>query len=206
MRVKICGITNLEDALLSCQFGADALGFIFYEKSKRYISYEKAEEIIRQMPSFVVKVGVFVDQNIHEINEVSQKIGLNTVQLHSDVSTDFVKEIKLPVIKSFRVNSGFDFSQLKNYPDCSFLLDTFSDDVLGGTGKIFNWDLIPSEWRNKIILAGGISLNNIEYIYRNINPQAVDLSSSLESFPGKKDNSKLKEFLNKVNKLRYVNE
>ncbi len=203
MRVKICGITNLEDALLSCELGADALGFIFYEKSKRFISYSNAKEIIQQLPSFVVKVGVFVDQETGEINAISQKIGLNAVQLHSDTTPSFVEEIYLPVIKSFRINNEFDFSLLHNFKKCSFLLDAFSNETLGGTGETFDWNLIPNELRNEIILAGGVSSDNIEFIFKNIKPQAVDLSSSLESSPGKKDAMKLKEFFNKANKLRY---
>jgi phosphoribosylanthranilate isomerase len=201
MRVKICGITNLEDALLCCGLGADALGFIFYEKSKRNISYRKAEEIIQHLPSFIVKVGVFVDQEADEINIIARKIGLNAVQLHGDVTQSMINEINLPVIKCFRVSNNFDFSSLNNYTNCSFMLDTFSDKALGGTGESFNWKIIPIEFRDKIILAGGISVDNIEYLFNHINPAAVDLSSSVESSPGKKDAVKLKDFFYKINKL-----
>lgn len=203
MRVKICGITNLEDALLCCGLGADALGFIFYEKSRRNISYSKAAEIIRRLPSFIVKVGVFVDQEADEINAISQKVGLNAVQLYGEVSQAFINEINLPVIKCFRIKNDFDFSTLNNYTNCSFLLDTFSDKALGGTGESFDWNIIPIELRDQIILAGGISVDNIEYLFNHINPAAVDLSSSIESSPGKKDAIKLKDFFNKINTLRY---
>lgn len=202
MRVKICGITNFADALLCCELGADALGFIFYEKSKRFIGISKAAEIIERLPSFVVKVGVFVNQKPFIINTIAKEIGLNAVQLHGNEPQYYVKKIFLPVIKSFRVKNNFDFSLLNNYKKCSFLLDTFSDETFGGTGETFDWNLIPNELRNKIILAGGVSSNNIEQIFHEIKPHAVDLSSSLESSPGRKDAIKLKEFFNKVNTLR----
>lgn len=204
MRVKICGITNLEDAQLCRGLGADALGFIFYEKSKRNISYSKAAEIIRQLPSFIMKVGVFVDQEADEVNKISQKVGLNAVQLYGDASQEFINEINLPVIKCFRIKNDFDFSLLDCYSNCSLLLDTYSEKSIGGTGETFDWNIIPTEMRNKIILAGGISTDNIEYVFTEIKPAAVDLSSSLESAPGKKDANKLKEFFNVINKLRYI--
>jgi phosphoribosylanthranilate isomerase len=203
MRVKICGITNLNDALLCSQLGADALGFIFYEKSERNITYSKAEEIIKQLPPFIVKVGVFVDKKADEINAISQKVGLNAVQLYGEVAQSFIDDINFPVIKCFRVKNGFDFSVLNNYYNCSFLLDSFSEKVLGGTGKSFEWNCIPDEFRDKIVLAGGISSDNIEHIFKEIKPAAVDLSSSVELFPGKKDAYKLKKFFNMINKLRY---
>lgn len=201
MRVKICGITNLEDAKLCSKLGADALGFIFYEKSKRNISYSKAEEIIKQLPSFIVKVGVFVNQDRDEINEISQKIGLNAVQLYGDGTQPMNSGINLPVIQCIRVKKDFDFSTISKITNCSILLDTYSDKVLGGTGESFDWQIIPIELRDKIILAGGISADNIEYIFMNINPAAVDLSSSVESAPGKKDEVKLNDFFNRINKL-----
>ncbi|MBA4405729.1 N-(5'-phosphoribosyl)anthranilate isomerase [bacterium] len=201
MRVKICGITNVEDALLCCSLGADALGFIFYEKSKRNISYSKAEEIIQQLPSFIVKVGVFIERVKDEINDISQKIGLNAVQLYGDGTQPMNSGINLPVIQCIRVKNDFDFSTISKITNCSILLDTYSDIALGGTGESFDWQIIPIELRDNIILAGGISADNIEYIFMNINPAGVDLSSSVESTPGKKDEVKLKDFFDKINKL-----
>ena len=204
MRVKVCGITNLKDAKLCHKLGADALGFIFYEKSQRNISYSKTEEIIQQLPPFIVKVGVFVDQEVAEINTIAQKIGLNEVQLYGNVTQSVINEINLPVIKCFRIKNDYDFSLLNHYTNCSFMFDTYSDKALGGTGESFDWKIIPIEFRDKIILAGGVSNDNIEYLFNNINPAAVDISSSLESSPGKKNAIKLKEFFYKINKLRYT--
>ncbi|MCX7797466.1 MAG: phosphoribosylanthranilate isomerase [Melioribacter sp.] len=203
MRVKICGITNIEDALYCCKLGADALGFVFYKNSKRFIDYSEAKNIIKSLPPFISKVGVFVNTDYKEINEVAEKIGLTLIQLHGDETFDLVNKIKLPVIKSFRIKNDFDFSILDKYPNCYYLFDSFSENEFGGTGKNFNWDLIPNELKTKIILAGGISTENIEFIYKNIKPMAVDLSSSVEITVGKKSYDKLKKFFSIVNKLRF---
>ena len=205
MKVKICGITNLDDALLSAELGADLLGFIFYPGSKRFISFEHAKEIIAQLPSSVEKVGVFVDHEVNELKSVSKLIGLTAIQLHGSEEQNYIDKITLPVIKGLRVKDDYDFALLNDFRNCTFLLDAYSEKDLGGTGKSFDWNIIPHELRSKIILAGGISSENIEYIYKNIKPLAVDLSSSLESSPGKKDMAKLKEFFNKINQLRQEN-
>lgn len=202
MKIKICGITNIEDALLCESEGADALGFIFFKKSKRYIEPNSAKEIINHLSPFTVKVGVFVNESADFINETAAHLNLNAVQLHGEESPEIIRKIDNQVIKSFRINNGFDFSILEKYSNNSFLFDTYSDLEYGGTGKSFNWKLIPDDLKNKIILAGGISILNIEDIFNNIKPAAVDLSSSLESEPGKKDRKKVKEFFKKINYLK----
>ena len=203
MLVKICGTTNLKDALLSVELGADALGFIFYDKSKRFIHYDKAKAIIEHLPQSVLKVGVFVNSTVEEVNSAAERIGLTMFQLHGDETPLHARQIEKPVIKSFRVDNKFNFALLHEYENCTFLLDNFSKKEIGGTGKSFDWSLIPNELKNKIILAGGVSSKNIEEIFINIKPYAVDLVSSVEKFPGKKDEEKLKDFFNIVNKLRY---
>lgn len=202
MKIKTCGITNLEDALLCESEGADALGFILYKKSKRYIQPKLVKKIISHLSPLIMKVGVFVNEHPDFINETAAYLNLNSVQLHGEESPEIARKINLPVIKSFRINNEFDFSILQKYSDISFLLDTYSDSDYGGTGKTFNWELIPGEIRGKIILAGGVSIDNIENIFNNIKPAAVDLSSSIESEPGKKDKAKVKEFFKKINYLR----
>jgi len=202
LKVKICGITNIEDAQLCENLGADALGFIFHKKSKRFIRPETAGKIISKLSPFTLKVGVFVNGTPEEINKTAKEIKLNVVQLHGEEIPDMISEINLPVIKSFRIKDGFDFSILKKFENLRFLFDTYSEKEYGGTGKTFNWELIPGELRNKIILSGGISINNIEEVYKKVKPVAVDLSSSLESAPGKKDKEKVKEFFNKINNLK----
>ena len=202
MKIKTCGITNLDDALLCESEGADALGFIFYKKSKRYIEPELVKNIVMHLSPFTMKVGVFVNESVDFINKTASELNLNAVQLHGEESPDIIEKINLPVIKSFRINNEFDFSILEKYSNNSFLFDTYSDSGYGGTGEVFNWKLIPEEIKSKIILAGGISIDNIADIFTNIKPAAVDLSSSLESEPGKKDKDKVKEFFKKINYLR----
>ncbi len=202
MKIKICGITNTEDALAAESFGADAVGFIFYKKSKRYVSPELVEHIIKTLSPFTTKVGVFVNETFEIINKISNQTGINVVQLHGDENPDIMKSISLPVIKAFRVDDNFDYNKLNQYQEYSILLDAYSENDYGGTGNKFNWEKIPFEIKNKIILAGGISSDNIEFIYKNINPAAVDLSSSLEITPGKKDKKKMEKFFNKVNLIR----
>lgn len=202
MKVKTCGITNIEDALLCESLGTDALGFIFYKGSKRFVEPEEAEKIISKLSPFTVKAGVFVNSSSEEINKTATEVKLNVVQLHGDESPDIISKIKFPVIKSFRINNGFDFSILKKFEKTSYLFDTYTEKEYGGTGKSFNWKIIPGELKSKIILSGGISISNIEEIYKNIKPSAVDLSSSLEVEPGKKDSKKVEEFFKKVNHLR----
>ncbi len=204
MKIKICGITNPDDALFCIDEGADALGFIMTEKSPRYIGITETESIISRLPFFVQKIGVFVNIEAEKVNDIAKKSGLNGVQLHGNESPDYIKQINLPVIKSFRITNNFDFAKLKSYTNCTFLLDNFSEPAIGGTGVNFNWNLIPDNLKPEIILAGGISSLNIETIIKTIKPQAVDLSSSLESSPGKKDHKKVKEFFKIYKSLKVV--
>jgi phosphoribosylanthranilate isomerase len=202
LKIKVCGITNLEDALLCESLGADALGFIFYNGSKRYIEPEAAAEIIKFLSPFTVKVGVFVSESPDFINKTASYIKLNAVQLHGDESPESTKDISLPAIKSFRVDDNFDYEILKQYTGTYYLLDTYSKSGYGGTGKVLNWKKIPVEYKSNIILAGGISADNIEEIFTKVKPSAVDISSSLESEPGKKDKEKVIRFFDKINELK----
>lgn len=196
MKVKICGITNLEDALLCEKLGADALGFILYDKSKRYIQPNSARDIIKMLSPFILKVGVFVNETPENINSISKLAGLNIVQLHGNETPKQIAEINIPTIKAFRVSDDFNFDILNDYKNCYFLLDSYSLSEYGGTGNTFNWDLIPKDLKDKIILSGGISSSNIQRIIKVVNPYAIDVSSSLEEFYGKKSHEKLREFFN----------
>ncbi len=202
MKVKICGITNSADAILCEKLGADAIGFVFYSASKRQVMPEEAALIVRQLNPFIVKVGVFVDENPVLINDIVRTVGLNMVQLHGGETPEDISLINVPVIKSFRVNNNFDFSVLEYYSDSLILLDSFDKEEVGGTGKIFDWSIIPENLKSKIILAGGINSENIEDVFYKIKPKAIDVSSSLEQFPGKKSKEKVIQFFNKINSLR----
>lgn len=202
MKIKVCGITNTEDALRAEALGADALGFIFYKKSKRYVPPAEVKRITKELSPFTMKVGVFVNESPDMINKISEETGVNTVQIHGNEQPDIISGLLLPAIKAFRVDAEFEFKQLDNYNNYSILLDAHSEKDYGGTGRTFNWEMIPNDIRGRIILAGGISIENIEFIFKKIKPAGIDLSSSLENKPGKKDKEMMKEFFNKTNHLR----
>jgi len=199
LKVKICGITNLEDALFATGCGADALGFIFYPKSPRSITPEKAAAIIAKLPPFITTVGVFVNEEQRRIREILEKTGLKALQLHGEEPPEACG-IWTPVIKSFRVSDFVDLKLLEQYRNASaFLLDTFSKTEYGGTGRIFNWDIaVEAKALGRIILAGGLTPENIEEAVRRVRPYAVDVSSGVEAEKGKKDFIKVKEFIGKA--------
>jgi phosphoribosylanthranilate isomerase len=200
VKIKICGITNVKDALFCEASGADALGFVFYPGSKRYISPEKAGEISSILSPLTMKVGVFVNATTDEIHKISVIAKLNLVQLHGDESPDFVKGLKVPAIKVFHVNDNFNYNSMEVYNSGYFLLDTHSAGY-GGTGIPFDWTKTPDELRDHAIIAGGVSENNIEQIYREVHPYGVDVSSSLESAPGKKDKKKVEIFFKTIRNI-----
>jgi phosphoribosylanthranilate isomerase len=197
VKVKICGITNLNDAMAAVDFGADALGFIFFERSPRFISYNKVGAIIRRLPSFVTNVGVFVNQKTEEVEKIINLTGIDVVQLHGDETPEMCN-VSRRVIKAIRVKSLENLDPLKNFKEkvSAFLLDTFTPDILGGTGQIFNWDIaIDAKQFGRIILAGGLTPGNITEAVRRVRPYGVDVSSGVELEKGKKDHKKMKLFI-----------
>jgi phosphoribosylanthranilate isomerase len=199
MKVKICGITNLEDALFAAECGADALGFIFYAKSPRCITPEKAASIISKLPPFITTVGVFVNGDPDTTRKILQMTGIKILQLHGNEGPDACN-IWRPAIKSFRVKDVTDLKQLEQYPGASaYLLDTYSDTEYGGTGKIFNWDIaVEAKHCGRIILAGGLTPDNIEAAVKHVKPYAVDVCSGVEAEKGSKNLKKVKEFIEKA--------
>ena len=190
----------MEDALFCEACGADALGYVFYEKSKRYINPERAGEISSLVSPLTMKVGVFVNAAADEIYKTFETAGLNLVQLHGDESAEFIKSLKVPAIKVFHVNDNFNYKSMEVYNPGYFLLDTQSAGY-GGTGIPFDWTKIPYELRDHIIIAGGVSEQNIEQMYREVHPYGVDVSSSLESSPGKKDKKKVEIFFKTIRNI-----
>ena len=188
MIVKICGITNLDDANMAADLGADALGFIFVPSSPRYIPPEKAAAITAHLPESLVRVGVFVNAGRREILETVEKAGVNCLQLHGDESPDDVKDFTLPVWKAFRISDRFDPQELDAYSAEAYLLDTFSPDSYGGTGRTFDWNIARRlNTGRKIILSGGLNPENIARAVEYIRPYGVDVNSGVEQQPGKKN-------------------
>ncbi len=200
VRIKICGITNIDDALAAVDFGADALGFVFFEGSPRYLSYNKAVSIIETLPSFITTVGVFVNERPDQIERVINLTGIDVIQLHGDEPPEMCKTSRR-IIKAIRVRSLENLEPLKNYREkvSAFLLDTFTLSVFGGTGQKFNWDIaLDAKQFGRIILAGGLTPENIEGAIRYVRPYGVDVSSGVESEKGKKDHKKMKLFIERA--------
>lgn len=199
-KVKICGITDLADALISIEYGADMLGFNFYPRSPRYISAEAAGAIVSELLTDVIKVGVFVNETPERICEVAQVARLDAVQLHGDESPAFVKHLAdsvgCSVIKAFRVAPEFDARSVLDYGLDAILLDGYSGDVYGGAGETFDWNIAKSISPSiHLYLAGGLSAGNVRAAISEVRPYAVDSCSLLESSPGKKDPDKLRRFI-----------
>lgn len=200
VKVKVCGITNQEDALKAVYYGAWALGFIFYKDSPRAISPSRVRKIVEQLPPFVTAVGVFVNQKEGAIRDICQFTRIHTIQLHGDEDPHFCKRLQdYKIIKAFRVKNRFDPSNLSAYKVDAYLLDTFEENSLGGTGQIFNWELIKDIKFNKpFILAGGLTSKNIPEALKILSPYAVDVSSGVEKSPGVKDGRLLKELFDSL--------
>ena len=194
IQTKVCGITNISDALFSIKCGASAIGFVFYKKSERYISYNDAFDVIKYLPPGTAKIGVYVNEDAKMVNDSSKKLNLDYVQLHGDESATFCKDINFPIIKAFRIKDDSFKSQILKYNVSVFLFDTFTKKDYGGTGKIFNWELIKQGFQRPFIHSGGLNINNVLDAINVTNPDAIDISSGLEDYPGKKDHEKIFEF------------
>lgn len=199
-RIKICGITNYDDALAAINYGADALGFVFYSKSPRAIIPEEAIKIISILPPFVTTVGVFVDKSKREIEKIASYTGVDVIQLHGSEPPEYC-DFNKKLIKAIRVKELSDLEPLNRYKNISaFLLDTYSKDVIGGTGQIFNWEIaVEAKKFGRIILAGGLTPENIEEAVKLVQPYAVDVASGVEGTKkGIKDHKKLRLFIEKA--------
>ena len=196
VRAKICGITNREDARWAVDHGADALGFIFYEKSPRYIAPEKAAEIAFELPPFATPVGVFVNAAARHIDVAVKLAGLRAIQLHGDEPPEACLGHDVPVIRALRVGSDFDAQTLQAHLVNTFLLDTEKAGTYGGTGETFDWAKArEAKVYGRIILSGGLNPNNVREAIERVAPYAVDASSGVEAEPGKKDRKKVRDFL-----------
>lgn len=196
--VKICGITNIDDALAAVDFGADALGFVFYKGSPRFIAPDEAKDILKKLPPFVTTVGVFVDEAPHEIERILLHAPVDVVQLHGHEPPEACL-MSRRLIKAIRVKDLSDLEPLRQYHVSSFLLDTYTPELHGGTGQIFNWDIaVEAKQFGKIILAGGLTPDNVDKAIQWVKPYAVDVSSGVEAKKGKKDHRKMRLFIEKA--------
>jgi phosphoribosylanthranilate isomerase len=195
-KIKVCGMTSLEDTLVAVEAGADAVGFIFYKKSPRSVTIKTVGEIVDELPPFVDAIGIFVNESAEQINKIADRCKLDRVQLHGDETPAFCKKIRRRVIKAIRVKDIQSLKKLSDFPVSGFLLDTFSEDQRGGTGKVFDWNLVhPAKKYGAIILAGGLTPNNVRKAIHRVKPYGVDVCSGVESLPGIKDHKKVKAFI-----------
>lgn len=200
VRSKICGITRVDDALTAAKAGADAIGLVFYAKSPRAVDVRQAREIVAALPPFVTTVGLFVNASRCEINEILEAVPLDMLQFHGDETPAQCEGFHRPWFKALRVGNGEDIeAQVARYANASgILLDTFVAGVPGGTGERFDWSLIPAALAKPLILAGGLTAENVQQAIAQVRPYAVDVSGGVEASKGVKDASKVMAFVGRV--------
>jgi phosphoribosylanthranilate isomerase len=202
IKIKICGITNLDDALAAATFGADALGFIFYKKSPRYVEPEKAAEIISQLPPIIMPVGLFVNEREEKIREIQALTCIQTIQLHGDESPEFCQRFGARVIKAFQIKDKESIKHMAQYHVGAFLLDSYRDGQRGGTGTTFDWHLaVVAKTFGRVILAGVLTPDNVAEATRLVQPYGVDVAGGVEREKGIKDHAKLKKFITEVRRV-----
>lgn len=201
VRVKVCGITNREDALKISKMGVDAIGFILSTKSQRMVSLSKASEIVKILPPFLSRVAVVVDPTIEQLNEIENSNFFDYIQFHGSESIDLVKRSKLKTIKAIKIENEHSLKAISTYEEDVdyFLFDTKVGEKVGGTGKTFDWRFLKQiNLQKPFILAGGIGPNNVIEAIKEVKPDAIDLNSKVEEKPGKKDIKLIKEVLSKI--------
>jgi phosphoribosylanthranilate isomerase len=200
-KVKICGITSLDDALLALDAGADALGFVFFENSPRNVDPERAAAIIANLPPFIQVVGLFVNAHLDFVNATADRCGLDIIQLHGDETPAYCDSVRRRVIKVFRVRGMESLAPIADYRVAAYLLDAYSPDAYGGTGSSFNWDCaVAAKRHGAVVLAGGLDPENVASAVAKVRPYGVDVSSGVEAFPGKKDPEKVRRFIEQAKK------
>lgn len=199
-RVKICGITNEQDAKSVAAAGADAIGLVFYEQSPRAVDIQQAQAICATLPAFVSKVGLFVNAKVVDVETALEFVDLDYLQFHGDESAEYCASFAKPYIKALRIKSNEHLvSIIEGYQDSvGILLDSYDRNSFGGTGQVFDWDIIPFDLRSNIILAGGLNSQNVCEAIDRIDPYAVDVSSGVEAKPGCKSVEKIDEFMRQV--------
>jgi len=199
-RVKICGITRCEDAVVASQSGADAIGLVFYEPSPRAVTVSQAQSICRELGPFTTVVGLFVNAESEFVTDVLRQVPLHVLQFHGDESPEYCEQFQRPWIKALRMKPGVDLQQVcEAYSSATgILVDSYTPGIPGGTGKVFDWSQLPPSLAQSLILAGGLSEENVGQAIQQLKPQAVDVSGGVESAPGQKDVQKIKGFIKAV--------
>ncbi|HMU63134.1 MAG TPA: phosphoribosylanthranilate isomerase [Nitrosomonas sp.] len=205
-RVKICGITRTEDALAAVSFGADAIGFVFWQQSARNILPQQARPITKTIPAFVTTVGVYVDPTVEWVHETATIANLGLLQFHGNESPEFCDQFALPYVKALRIKEDMDLLEYANrYQSAKgLLLDTYSANLPGGTGEVFDWTLIPANLPLPIILSGGLTPDNVVHAIAKVKPWAVDVSSGVEASKGIKDINKISAFMQRVKNCECI--
>lgn len=202
-RIKICGITRLDDALAAAELGVDALGFVFYSPSPRAITPQNARQIIKELPPFVTTLALFVNEDHDVINKTMDLTGIDVIQFHGDENQAFCERFNRPFIKALRVNSTTDINaEIALFPSAkAILLDAFVAGVPGGTGQIFNWQKIPKQRPKPLVLAGGLDSANVADAIEQVKPAAIDVSGGVERHKGIKDFDKMQQFIFEVRRV-----
>jgi phosphoribosylanthranilate isomerase len=205
VKVKICGITNLADAKAATEAGADVLGFVFYDRSPRFVSFDAAARMIRELPPYIVKAGVFVNAPADSVLRAVRDCGLNLLQFHGDEAPDYCLQFGLMSMKAFRIRDADSLQALRKYPTDAWLLDAYDPHKLGGTGEVFNWDLAleAQSWGRPIFLAGGLTPENVAEAVSRARPYAVDVSSGVEATLGRKDHARVKAFVQAAKQVDF---
>lgn len=203
-RVKICGITRIEDALMVAKCGADAIGLVFYEKSPRHVSVEQAAKLAASLPPFITVVGLFVNAPAELVFHVLSRVSLDVLQFHGDETPEYCEQFKKPYLKAIRVKPGVNLLQCAAdfHSAQGLLLDAHVEGIPGGTGTVFDWSLIPAHLSLPLILSGGLSIMNVSDGITKVKPYAVDVSSGVEALKGIKDAMKVARFMQEVKNVR----
>jgi Phosphoribosylanthranilate isomerase len=204
VKIKICGITNKKDAIAAAELWPDMMGFVFYDKSKRYVEPKIVRDIANEMPPLIAKVGVFVDMNKDRVLEIAEECSLDMLQFHGDETADYCAGFKesYKVIKAFRVKDRSSLIGINDFRTDLYLLDAYSSGEKGGTGKSFDWKIAENfEFLKPVMLSGGLTPDNVRDAIETFSPYGVDVSSGVEAAPGKKDLGLMKKFVENVRKI-----
>jgi phosphoribosylanthranilate isomerase len=195
VKVKICGVTSVAEALMAVEAGAAAIGLNFHPPSPRYLSPSEAERIASAVADTVCKIGVFVNAPRTEVSEIAERLGLNALQFHGDEDAEYCRNWKKPVIKAVRVTTADSIARAAHYPVDFILADAYVEGLAGGTGRIARWDWVTGVDRSRLILAGGLTPENVADAIRSVRPAAVDVASGVELAPGRKDPELVERFI-----------